>query len=139
MPDDLHAMPAGSRTSSTPGAGRVVVLVEDLMMSSRALETLASLGLAATAVRSGDALEATLTEETALLVADLGAAALDPFGAIRRAKERGIAVLAFGRHTDVESLAAATRAGADDVVPRSIFASQLPDLVRRLLAKRAAS
>ena len=51
----------------------------------------------------------------------------------RLAKERGVPVLAYGRHTDAESLEAAARAGADRVVPRSVFASSLPELILDLV------
>lgn len=45
------------------------------------------------------------------------------------------AFIAFGSHVDAEALAAAAAAGCDPVMPRSRFAAELPDLIRRFLGE----
>jgi CheY-like chemotaxis protein len=43
------------------------------------------------------------------------------------------AFIAFGSHVDTASLAAASAAGCDPVLPRSKFSAELPELIRRFL------
>jgi hypothetical protein len=45
--------------------------------------------------------------------------------------------VAFGSHVDVEILAAARAAGCRDVLPRSRFAAELPELMRRYFSRPA--
>ena len=45
--------------------------------------------------------------------------------------------VAFGPHVDVEALAAARAAGCHDVLPRSRFAAELSDLMRRYFSQPA--
>src|SRR5262245_21951525 len=113
------------------GRGTVVVAIRDLMLGSRAREALKALGLEAVVASSAEDLAGRLDAGARLFIVDLGEP-WDPVEAIRRARAKGIPVLAFGRHTDVETLDAARQAGADRVVPRSAFAASLPDLVREL-------
>jgi len=121
-----------------PGAGpsprsTVVLATSDLMLGSRAREVLKALGMDAAAPSSPEDLQIRLTGAVSLLILDLGEPRWNPVEAIRSAKARGIAVLAYGRHTDAEGLEAAGRAGADRVVPRSVFAASLPELIRELV------
>src|SRR5207249_3775882 len=44
-----------------------------------------------------------------------------------------IPFVAFGSHVDTASLAAASAAGCNPVLPRSRFTAELPDLIRRYL------
>jgi hypothetical protein len=62
-----------------------------------------------------------------LLIADLET--IDPEAVVGR----GIPVLGFHRHTDVETRERAEAAGVDLVVPRSRMAREMPALVERLL------
>jgi len=120
----------GDAANSRPSP--VVIAIGDLMLGSRAREALKTLGLEPAVASSAEDLEARLSGRVSLFIIDLGEARWSPIDAIRRAKSRGIAVLAYGRHTDVETLEAAGKAGADRVVPRSVFAASLPDLILEL-------
>ena len=51
------------------------------------------------------------------------------------AATRRIPILAFGSHMDVETMTAAREAGADEVVARSRFTSELPNLLRKHLVR----
>jgi hypothetical protein len=53
---------------------------------------------------------------------------------IAGARAANIPVLAFGRHTEAETLRAARQAGATKVVPNSELVTGLPELVEQLLA-----
>ena len=114
-------------------ARRVVVLIADLMFVSKVREALKGTGLEPVTVSSREALGDALAGPAALLIADLGETKTAPIDAIRMAKERGIAVLAYGSHVDAEALAAGRRAGADTVVPRSVFAASLAPLIQELV------
>ena len=60
---------------------------------------------------------------------DLHARALDWRAVTAAAKERSLAVLAFGRHTEAALLREARDAGCDRVVPRSQFVEEMPSLL----------
>ncbi len=67
---------------------------------------------------------------------EMGDAALAIIDAIKAhtpgpASAGGIPVIAFGSHVAVQVLAQAREKGADAVMPRSQFVSQLPDLLRK--------
>jgi CheY-like chemotaxis protein len=51
--------------------------------------------------------------------------------AYQKAVAPGTPFLAFGSHVDTAALDAARAAGCDPVLPRSKFAAELPDLIRR--------
>jgi len=111
----------------------VILAVGDLMLGSRARAALEALGMEVAAASSPEDLASRLDARASLLIVDLGEARWNAVEAIGRARERGTPVLAFGRHTDTETLDAAGRAGADRVVARSVFASSLPQLIRELV------
>ena len=75
----------------------------------------------------------------ALVVVDIHAAGIDANAVIAAAREAGVPVLAFGRHTSAGDLRAAREAGADKVVPRSQLVEELPQLIADLVAGRAAT
>ena len=89
----------------------------------------------ATFAGSVEAVDVALASAADLLIVDLGSPALDPIGSIGRAKAKGVPVLAVGSHVDAAALATAQRAGADEVVPRSIFSARLPELIASLTAR----
>lgn len=52
------------------------------------------------------------------------------------AATRRIPVLAFGSHMDVETMMAAREAGADQVLARSRFTTELPDLIQKHMRRQ---
>ncbi len=66
-----------------------------------------------------------------LLIVDLNITAVDPMAAIRLAKGHaaGPRVVGFLSHVQVDLAAAARAAGADQVMARSAFTAQLPELL----------
>jgi hypothetical protein len=71
--------------------------------------------------------------ETAdLVIADVNRC--DPAGVVEAAD--GVPVLGFGRHTDAELLRSARAAGFAKVVPRSVLAERLPDLIGEVIDRR---
>ena len=120
-------------------AATIVIVVSDLMFQSRIEAAARALGHATvigdTAERAADALAAS----PALVVLDLHERAVEPAAIIRDAKAAGARVLAFGRHTEPQTLRAAREAGADTVVPRSQLVEELGALIASLVDANAVS
>lgn len=101
---------------------RVVAIVADLMLASRAQESLRAAGHEVSVTPSlPDPLEADL------IVCDLDTADIDAVAATP------IPTLGFYSHIDVDTKQRAQAAGIDLVVPRSRMARELPDLITKLL------
>ncbi|HET8626718.1 MAG TPA: hypothetical protein VFL91_04835 [Thermomicrobiales bacterium] len=124
---------------------RIVAAVKDLFFAVRIGNTLRPRGYRVDVVNTPEALDAALTAEgdpPALLIVDLGFAALDPAARIAAVKAdertRAIPVLAFGSHLDRTGQRAAREAGADRVIANSQLAGSLPALVQRLVRQGGA-
>jgi len=78
-------------------------------------------------------LEKVRTARPSLVLFDLNSAKTDPIatiGAIRAdAQLSGVRILGFASHVQADLIQAARTAGADDVLPRSAFASRLPEIL----------
>jgi DNA-binding NarL/FixJ family response regulator len=110
----------------------VAVLIRDLIFETKIKSTAQSLGIGAVVVRSAQELEALLVKEPSirLLIVDLNTAGPTACDAIRIAKNRPtVCVLAFVSHVDTDLANLASEAGADEVLPRSRFSAQLPQLL----------
>jgi hypothetical protein len=101
---------------------KVLVVVPDLMLSSRVVESLASAGHEADVV-------AALPESTD---ADAVLGDLDAVDAAALA-DTGLPSLGFYSHVEVETRRSAEVAGVDLIVPRSRMARELPELIELLL------
>ena len=101
----------------------IVVIVEDLMLTSRVSTSLEAAG-------HGVEQNSTLPDEldgVDCVVADLDAVPPE------RLSELGLPVIGFYQHTDVETKERADRAGLAMAVPRSRMVRELPELVERVL------
>jgi DNA-binding response OmpR family regulator len=110
----------------------LLTVVSDLLLQSRVLEPARALGYEVRVIDTASALAAAFDGPAGLVVLDLHVNGVDWQRAVAVAKEHGVPVLAFGRHTEVELLRAAREAGCDRVVPRSVLVEQLPQLIREL-------
>ena len=117
-------------TDYTATMQTVAILASDLMFQPRIEAGVASIGarphVIATAMDVGPS-------GASLLVVDLHERAADPLEAIAAARDAGVRVLAFGRHTEPETLRGARAAGADLAVARSQLVEELPALLSKLL------
>ena len=105
---------------------RIVALAPDLMFASRIEATLTAAGHdveLATSVAESSGLGG-----ADLLIVDLDRQTPDAVAG------RGIPVLGFYSHTDLETRRRAEAGGVDLVVPRSRMAREMPQLVARLLS-----
>jgi CheY-like chemotaxis protein len=112
----------------------VLALTADLLFASRIRATAEAVGVETILVRSADALEKAAAEQRpARIFLDLDARAVDLPALIRRLKETertaDIELIAFVSHVREDAIAAARAAGADQVLPRSVFVRQLPALI----------
>lgn len=112
----------------------VVIAVSDLMFAPRIEDAARALGLTTAVVTDATALDAALATGAAMAVVDLHDTGFVALDAIVAAKGAGARVLAFGRHTEPQTLRAARDAGADRVVPRSQLVEELGALLADLIA-----
>ena len=114
----------------------IVILIPDLMFSTRIEDAAKHLGYSIRSLGAGDDQghlgdfgAAMAREQPALVIVALDAANWP--GAVAAAKRAGARVLAFGSHKNVELMQAAKAAGCDEVVARSRMASELPSLLKK--------
>ena len=116
------------------GSQRTVVAgVPDLFFSSKISETARHLGIQIVFAQTQEALSASVENGTDLVVLDLGAAALDPLGLIRKLKAdettARTTIIAFANHERTELIEGAREAGCDQVMTRGAFSSGLPAIL----------
>lgn len=111
----------------------ILVAVSDLMFGSRVHENVLALGVRLATADTTDEAMSRLDPAPALLVVDLQGIGIDAPRVIADAKAKGVAVVAFGRHTEAEALRSAREAGADSAVVRSTFVEDMPTLLRKYL------
>jgi DNA-binding response OmpR family regulator len=115
----------------------ILALEKDLFFAVKIRDTLRHHDMEVTTVRTLPALEERLTatgaEKPALVIINTATKGVDWESAIRKAREQGFPVLAFGSHMDLEARARALEAGAQRVVANSKFARDMPGLVSRML------
>lgn len=112
----------------------VLVAVDDLLFSSKIRATAKQAGVEITFARSPDEiLQQARTIKPALAIFDLNSAKTDPVDTIAALKSdpelSAIRTIGYASHVHTELIRAARDAGADDVMPRSAFASQLAGIL----------
>ena len=112
----------------------VLVAVDDLLFSSKIRATAKQAGVDVTFARSpAEIIEQARTIKPALAIFDLNSAKTDPVQTIAAMKGdpelSAIRTIGFASHVHTELIRAARAAGADDVMPRSAFASQLAGIL----------
>ena len=110
----------------------VVAVITDLMFQSRVREQAGALGYDVRVADTPDTLREALAAGAHLAVLDLHVGGIDWRQAVAAATERGVPVLAFGRHTEAALLREARAASCDRVVPRSTLVAELPALIEEL-------
>jgi len=107
----------------------VLGVVSDLMFSVRIGDAAKRAGKRALFVGSYERAMLQAAENPSLVIVDLGCTAAEPVRVIAEVKRLGLPVIAFGAHVDAQALQAARRAGADRVMARSAFVTELEKLV----------
>src|SRR5262245_43413472 len=107
---------------------KVAGLIDDLFFTSKLREVAQSLGAEAVVVRSADAVPADVSR----VIVDLSATTFDPIAEIAKLKTSHPApITAFFSHVQIDIMERAQKAGADEVVPRSVFAKHLAEIIQR--------
>jgi CheY-like chemotaxis protein len=115
--------------------GRVVALVEDIFFLAKMQETAKQAGVALATAGTAEALaEAARANETSLLIVDLNARGSIEAVEKLRATGNTLPVIAFFSHVQAELGERARAAGCEQVMPRSKFSRELPEILIRAKA-----
>jgi DNA-binding NarL/FixJ family response regulator len=112
----------------------VLVAVDDLLFSSKIRATAKQAGVELTFARTpSEILERTRTLKPPLVIFDLNSTKTDPIATIAAIKGdpalAAVRTIGFASHVHTELIRAAREAGTDEVMPRSAFAAQLPEIL----------
>lgn len=112
---------------------KVVAGVPDLFFASKIGETARQLGVTIEFASSGQAILEKASQAPALVILDLGAAALDPIALIGRLRSepasQGVRVVGFVNHERTDLIGQARQAGCDEVLTRGAFTKGLPAML----------
>ena len=112
--------------------GRIAILVDDMFFAAKIRAAAQHAGREVESVRSLDQVERLVDDPPAMVFLDLNSERLDGIAAIKVLKStpamKGIPVIGFLSHVQVDLKQAAESAGCDYVIPRSIFSMKLPDI-----------
>ncbi len=128
-------------THMTPAEQRILALVDDLFFTSRIEATLSATGYTVrTLPMTTEAVGIAREWRPDAVVVSIGIPSRDWEGMIRAIRAepmlREVPLLAFGPHVDTASRAAATAAGATQVVTNGAFFSRMPAIVAALIGER---
>jgi len=112
----------------------ILVAVDDFLFRSKIRTTGKQAGVELTFPKTPDeTIDQARALKPSLAIFDLNSATLDPIGTIAKMKQdpdlRGIRTMGFVSHVDTTRIQAARTAGADEVLARSAFATQLADIL----------
>lgn len=113
----------------------IIVAVDDLMFASRIASTAKALGVEIAFARSPEAIvEAVRTRAPRLVIFDLNSVKVRPLEAVAALKAdaalAAVPTVGFVSHVQTELITAARAAGVDQVMARSAFVTQLPQLLQ---------
>lgn len=118
-------------------AARVVVADDDLLFSSRLSAALAAFGYRPVVVRSEAALDEAMRGAPRAAIVNLALRGFNAADAIRRLKmdaaTRGIPLLGFCGHRDVDRARAARAAGCDAVTTNGVVTADLQRVLEALI------
>jgi CheY-like chemotaxis protein len=114
----------------------IVAVIDDLMFTSKIRTAAGQLGVAVTFARSADAALAEIRKETpALVILDLNSARTNPLeiaAALKRDPTlASVPTVGYVSHVHTELIESARTAGVDQVMARSAFAQNLPQILSR--------
>lgn len=105
---------------------KIAALVDDLFFTSKISATAKQAGAEVVFCRSAENVPA----DAGRICVDLNASMFDPINEIRKIKAtRAAPIVAYLSHVQVDLKRRAEEAGADEVIPRSMFVQRLPELL----------
>ena len=113
----------------------IIVAVDDLMFASRISSAAKALSVEIAFARSPEAIVAAVrTKAPRLVILDLNSVKVRPLEAVAALKAdaalAGVPTVGFVSHVQADLIADARRAGVDQVLARSAFVMQLPQLLQ---------
>jgi DNA-binding NarL/FixJ family response regulator len=116
---------------------RVVAYMDDLFFQMKLAETAKHLGLEVKVASNADSLLQLLDPPPALVIFDLNAKS-SPLDAVQRlrAVQPNIRVVGFLSHVQADLASQAQSAGFDQVLPRSKFSMQLPQILTAAVSEQ---
>jgi len=114
----------------------ILAVLDDLMFSSKIKTTANQLGVPLVFARSSDSALAEMRKAApSLVILDLNNPRTNPLGIVAAMKGdpalAEIPTVGYASHVQVDVINAARQAGVGEVLPRSAFAAQLADILRR--------
>ena len=114
----------------------ILALVDDLMFSSKIRATAKPLDVTVVFARSKEGALAEMAKaRPALVILDINATRIDPLAIVSAMKAdptlADIPSVGFVSHVQTDLIDAARRAGVTEVLPRSAFAMNLPEILAR--------
>jgi PleD family two-component response regulator len=114
----------------------ILAVLDDLMFTSKIKTTASQLGVTVAFARSADAaLGAMRDAAPSLVILDLNNPRTNPLAIVAAMRENpalaAVPIVGYASHVQVDVIDAARRAGVTDVLARSAFTQQLPDILRR--------
>jgi PleD family two-component response regulator len=114
----------------------ILAVLDDLMFTSKIRTTAAGLGASVTFARSSTAaLDEMRKQPPSLVIFDLNNPRTDPLGTVAAMKAdaalAAIPTVGYVSHVQTDLIDAARRAGVGEVLARSAFTMQLPEILRR--------
>lgn len=114
----------------------ILAILDDLMFTSKIRAAAQHAGVTVAFARSAQsALDQMRSLTPSLVIFDLNNPRTDPIGTITAMKADDtlatIPTIGYVSHVDAETIAAARAAGADEVMARSAFVTDLPDILAR--------
>ena len=117
------------------GAKRIVAVVNDLFFSVKLSEAAKRSGLALEFVKEGKLVLEKAHETPSLIIFDLNFEDVQPLDLIAKLKEstatKGISLIGYLSHVQVELKQKAQEAGCDMVLARSAFSQNMPQIFKR--------
>ena len=114
---------------------KIVAVLNDLMFTVKIQEAAKRAGFTVVFVKSQEDALAQARLNPAVIILDLNTATVNPLDVIERLKAdeetRGISLLGYVSHVQVDLKLAAQEKGCDTVVARSAFSQNLPTILRR--------
>jgi PleD family two-component response regulator len=113
----------------------ILAVLDDLMFSSKIKTTASQLGVGVAFARSAEAALGEMRRSApSLVILDLNNPRTDPLGIVSSMKQdpalAGIPTVGYASHVQVDVINAARQAGVGEVMARSAFTQQLPDILR---------
>jgi CheY-like chemotaxis protein len=114
---------------------KILAVMTDLFFSAKILDIAKKLGMTVEFVKDREIVLEKIKAKPAVVIFDLNCEAADPIGIIRHIKgdpaTKRISTIGFVAHVQTDLKLTAQESGCDMVMARSVFAQNLPTILKR--------